>query len=85
VDHWTGKLVIVPRIFGLGYGARNLTMSSCYLQVQRTPEFAKLCSIDSKTEKVAGVIWYGFASGGLLSVDPKYREKGVDEVLFSVP
>jgi hypothetical protein len=53
--------------------------------VQRTPEFAKLCGIDSKTEKVAGVIWYGFASGGLMSVDPKQRERGVDEVLFSVP
>jgi nitroreductase len=53
--------------------------------VQLTPEFAELCGINSKTEKVAGVIWYGFASGGLTNVDRKQRQKGVDEVLFSVP
>lgn len=53
--------------------------------VQRTPEFAKLCGIDSKTEEVAGVIWYGFASGGLMNVTPKQRKKGMEDVLFSVP
>jgi hypothetical protein len=53
--------------------------------VQQTPEFAKLCGIDLETEEVTGVIWYGFASGGLMNVAPKQRKKGMDDVLFSVP
>jgi len=52
---------------------------------QQTPEFSALCGIDLKTERVAGVIWYGFASGGLAVADPKKRKKGVDEVLGYLP
>jgi hypothetical protein len=37
-------------------------------------------------EKVAGVIWYGFAKGGLnRGVQAKYRKKGVEEVLDILP
>lgn len=50
-------------------------------EIQRTREFAELCGIDYDTEKVGGVIWYGFASGGLTQADPKKRKKGVDQVL----
>ena len=50
-------------------------------EIQRTREFAELCGIDPDKEKIAGVIWYGFATGGLSGADPKKRKKGVDEVL----
>jgi nitroreductase len=54
--------------------------------IQRTDEFAKLCGIDQEKEKVAGVIWYGFAKGGLSrGVQAKYRKKGVEEVLDILP
>jgi nitroreductase len=54
--------------------------------IQRTDEFAKICSIDLEKEKVAGVIWYGFAKGGLnQGVQAKYRKKGVEEVLDILP
>lgn len=53
--------------------------------VQRTPEFAEICGVDLEKERVAGVIWYGFASGGLVNADPKRRKKGVDDVLSSLP
>jgi hypothetical protein len=36
-------------------------------------------------EKVAGVIWYGFAKGGLNRAEPKLRSKGVEEVLDVLP
>jgi len=54
-------------------------------EIQRTREFAQLCGIDYDKEKVAGVIWYGFASGGLSTADPKKRIKGVQEVLEILP
>lgn len=54
--------------------------------VQRTPEFAEICGIDMEKEKVAGVIWYGFAKGGLKwGTQAKKRAKGVDDVLTSLP
>lgn len=54
--------------------------------IQRTDEFAKLCGVDLEKEKVAGVIWYGFAKGGLSrGVQAKYRKKGVEEVLDILP
>lgn len=54
--------------------------------IQRTDEFAQLCGVDLEKEKVAGVIWYGFAKGGLSrGVQAKYRKKGVEEVLDILP
>lgn len=54
--------------------------------IQRTAEFAKICGIDLDREKVAGVIWYGFARGGLnRGREVKWRRKGVEEVLDILP
>ena len=53
--------------------------------IQRTDEFAKICNIDLEKEKVAGVIWYGFARGGLNRAQAKFRTKGVEEVLDVLP
>jgi len=53
--------------------------------IQRTPEFAKICGVDLEKEKIAGVIWYGFAKGGLNKADKKMRRKGVEEVLDVLP
>lgn len=54
--------------------------------IQRTDEFAEICGVDVEKEKVAGVIWYGFAKGGLnRGVQAKYRKKGVEEVLDILP
>lgn len=53
--------------------------------IQRTEEFAEICNIDLETEKVAGVIWYGFAKGGLKRVKAQFRRKGVEEVLDVLP
>ena len=53
--------------------------------IQRTPEFANICNIDMEKEKVAGVIWYGFAKGGLNQANAKFRAKGVEEVLDVLP
>mmetsp|Transcript_998 Transcript_998/g.2321 ORF Transcript_998/g.2321 Transcript_998/m.2321 type:complete len:387 (-) Transcript_998:31-1191(-) len=53
--------------------------------VQRTPEFAEICGVDLEKEKVAGVIWYGFAKGGLNRAEAKWRRKGVEEVLDVLP
>ena len=54
--------------------------------IQRTAEFARICGIDLEREKVAGVIWYGFARGGLKrGGEVKWRRKGVEEVLDILP
>jgi len=53
--------------------------------IQRTEEFANICGIDLEKEKVAGVIWYGFARGGLNQIEAKWRKKGVEEVLDILP
>jgi nitroreductase len=53
--------------------------------IQRTKEFADICGIDLEKEKLAGVIWYGFAQGGLNKQSPKMRAKGVEEVLDILP
>lgn len=47
----------------------------------RTQEFASLCGVDTQVERVVGCIWYGFARGGLASVEKTPRVKGVDDVL----
>lgn len=51
----------------------------------RTPEFAEICGVDLEKEKIAGVIWYGFAQGGLNRAAKKWRAKGVEEVLDVLP
>lgn len=53
--------------------------------IQRTEEFAEICGINLEKEKVAGVIWYGFAKGGLNGVKAQFRRKGVEEVLDILP
>lgn len=53
--------------------------------VQKTEEFAALCNVDTTKERVAGCIWYGFATGGLVNADPRRRSKTVDEVLSRLP
>jgi nitroreductase len=56
--------------------------------IQRTQGFADICGIDLEREKVAGVIWYGFARGGLNRAgrgEVKFRRKGVEEVLDILP
>jgi nitroreductase len=54
--------------------------------ITRKAEFAELCGINPEKEQVVGVIWYGFASGGLASVGegPK-RKRSVDDVLSTCP
>jgi nitroreductase len=52
---------------------------------QKTNEFAELCGVDTTTERVAGCIWYGFATGGLVNADPKRRELDVEDVLSTLP
>lgn len=53
--------------------------------VQKTQEFADLCQVDTKTERVAGCIWYGFATGGLVNADPRRRQKTVEDILSQLP
>eukprot|EP00567_Pseudictyota_dubia_P010659 CAMPEP_0197450078 /NCGR_PEP_ID=MMETSP1175-20131217/23949_1 /TAXON_ID=1003142 /ORGANISM="Triceratium dubium, Strain CCMP147" /LENGTH=339 /DNA_ID=CAMNT_0042982417 /DNA_START=17 /DNA_END=1036 /DNA_ORIENTATION=+ len=53
--------------------------------VQMTSEFAELCGVNTEKERVAGVIWYGFARGGLINVAPKERTKRVTDVLNRLP
>lgn len=53
--------------------------------LQKSQEFADLCGVDTSKEKVAGCIWYGFATGGLKNADPKRRKKGVADVLTTLP
>jgi len=53
--------------------------------VQTTKEFADLCGVNTDVERVTGVIWFGFASGGLVNVEPKQRKKGIQDVLSKLP
>lgn len=53
--------------------------------VTKTPEFAKLCGINTEEEKFVGCIWYGFASGGLTNTTPWQRKKSINDVLDIVP
>lgn len=53
---------------------------------QKTQQFADLVGVDTDRERVVGIIWYGFVTGGLSCADPKVRRKrGVDDVLSSLP
>jgi len=51
----------------------------------RTQNFADLVGVDTSSERVVGCILYGFARGGLGSVEKTPRTKGVEDVLTSVP
>ena len=53
--------------------------------VQTTKEFADLCGVDTKVEKVVGCIWYGYATGGGSYADPRRRKKTVKDVLTHLP
>lgn len=53
--------------------------------LQQTKEFSDLVGIDTDKEKVAGIVWFGFAKGGLGEAKPKERRKGYDEVLDVLP
>ena len=52
--------------------------------IQRTPEFERICGVDGDAECVCGVIWYGYAADGAAPAAPR-RKLGVREVLLSVP
>ena len=52
--------------------------------IQRTPEFERICGVDGDAECVCGVIWYGYAADGAAPAAPR-RKLGVDEVLVSIP
>ena len=51
--------------------------------IQRTPEFERICGVDGDAECVCGVIWYGYAADGAAPAAPR-RKLGVDEILLSV-
>mmetsp|Transcript_30959 Transcript_30959/g.35551 ORF Transcript_30959/g.35551 Transcript_30959/m.35551 type:complete len:407 (-) Transcript_30959:463-1683(-) len=53
--------------------------------VQKTKEFADLCGIDFNEERVAGIIWYGYAAGGTRYADPRRRQLTVADVLTNLP
>jgi len=65
--------------------------------VQTTDEFAELCGIngnsangnddddDNEQERVVGIIWYGYATGGTKYADPKRRKLAVEDVLGYLP
>ena len=53
--------------------------------VQTTPEFAEICGIDRSRERVVGIIWYGYATGGTKYADPRRRKLTVDDVLGYLP
>lgn len=54
---------------------------------QKTQQFADICGIDTSTDKVAGIIWYGFPAidGGLNDELKTQRKKDVDDVLTELP
>ena len=52
--------------------------------IQRTPEFERICGVDGDAECVCGVIWYGYAADGAAPAAPR-RKLGVQEVLLNVP
>ena len=52
--------------------------------IQRTPEFERICGVDGDAECVCGVIWYGYAADGAAPAAPK-RKLGLDQVLLKVP
>jgi nitroreductase len=53
--------------------------------VQMTHEFADICGIDRSKERVVGIIWYGYATGGAKYADPRRRKLSVDDVLGYLP
>mmetsp|Transcript_11163 Transcript_11163/g.26824 ORF Transcript_11163/g.26824 Transcript_11163/m.26824 type:complete len:366 (+) Transcript_11163:105-1202(+) len=53
--------------------------------VQTTPEFAEICEVDQSRERVVGIIWYGYATGGTKYADPRRRKLTVDDVLGYLP
>lgn len=53
--------------------------------VQTTAQFAEICGIDTSQERVVGIIWYGYATGGTKYADPKRRKLAVEDVLGYLP
>lgn len=53
--------------------------------VQKTKEFADLCGADLNKERVVGIIWYGYATGGAKYADPRRRLLSVEDVLTTLP
>ena len=54
--------------------------------MQKTKQFADIVGVETSQERVVGIIWYGFTTGGLTNADPKQlRRKGVNEVLTVLP
>lgn len=53
--------------------------------IQQTSEFADICGIDRETERTIGIIWYGYATGGTKTADPRRRNLTVDDVLEHLP
>jgi nitroreductase len=53
--------------------------------LQNTSEFTNICGVDTVREKVVGIIWYGYATGGTKYADPRRRKLSVDDVLGYLP
>ena len=68
----------------LSFAADNVGTKWTSGDIQRTPEFERICGVDGDRECVAGVIWYGYAADGATPAAPK-RKLGVGEVLLTVP
>ena len=68
----------------LSFAADNVGTKWTSGDIQRTPEFERICGVDGDAECVCGVIWYGYAADGAAPAAPR-RKLGVGEVLLSVP
>ena len=68
----------------LSFAADNVGTKWTSGDIQRTPEFERICGVDGDAECVCGVIWYGYAADGAAPAAPR-RKLGVDEVLVSIP
>ena len=68
----------------LSFAADNVGTKWTSGDIQRTPEFERICGVDGKAECVCGVIWYGYAADGAAPAAPR-RKLGVGEVLLTVP
>ena len=68
----------------LSFAADNVGTKWTSGDIQRTPEFERICGVDGDAECVCGVIWYGYAADGAAPAAPR-RKLGVQEVLLNVP
>jgi len=53
--------------------------------LQKTTEFSEICGIDRSKERIVGIIWYGYATGGTMYADPRRRELSVEDVTRYLP